>query len=146
MYAGGESPSSPPDQSESLVTIRRTSFQQREYDRILSEVRYYIDENYGDSSLSLDEFCVSKGHSRRSVQRALHSEGTSWRELLRARRLEAACGLLAGSELPIAVVAKHAGYSHSSHLGRALAEQLQISPVEYRASYRNEGDDNNGSG
>lgn len=125
---------------------QRRSSTEREYDRILAEVREYIDDNYDDSSLSLDDFCIAERYSRRSTQRALCYEGTSWRELLRAKRLAVAAQMLVDSELPIGVIAKRAGYSHSSHMGRAFSEDWQTTPAEYRSNHRHRGDDTNGAG
>jgi AraC-like DNA-binding protein len=127
------------------VKQRRASTK-RDYDEILASAREYIAENYDDSSLSLDDFCEAARCSRRSVQRALLDCGTSWRELLREKRLEVASGLLVDSELSIALIARRAGYSHSSHMGRAFCEQWKISPAEFRANHRHRGDDTNGAG
>lgn len=127
------------------MRTERTSTE-REYERITALVREYIDDNYDDSSLSLDDFCRAERYTRRSTQRALTYTGNTWRELLRAKRLSVACRLLAETELAIGIVARRAGYSHSSHMGRAFIEERQITPAEYRSQHRHRGDDVNGAG
>lgn len=55
---------------------------------------------------------------------------------LSASRLRWARGRLAGTALPIADIAQHAGYSEQSALTRALRREWAMTPAEYRRRHR----------
>jgi AraC-like DNA-binding protein len=70
--------------------------------------------------------------SPRSLQRQLAQHGTSFSELLWARRLRSAARTLASTDLPVAVVAEQCGFSDPSHLIRRFREAFGQNPAAWR--------------
>jgi AraC-like DNA-binding protein len=65
-----------------------------------------------------------------------HAFGLSPQAWLSSCRLRCARGQLAGTDLAIAQIAQHAGYSEQSALTRALRREWGMSPAEYRRRQR----------
>lgn len=67
----------------------------------------------------------------RTLQRRLHNEGISHRELLDDIRQEKAQQLLDTTALPIAEIAKHLGFSDASNFSRSFQRWIGVSPSQY---------------
>ncbi|WP_425052429.1 helix-turn-helix domain-containing protein [Psychromarinibacter sp. S121] len=74
--------------------------------------------------------------SRRSLQRALKSEGTTFREVRAQAIAERARALLTGSDLGVTMIAKTLGYDEPKSFRRAFRTWTGMSPADYRASQK----------
>ena len=108
-----------------------------EYDRIKHAAIKYVDQMYLHD-ISLGTFCDSYGWSPRKVQRALRAYGTSWREMLRSRRMKEAIVLLEETDLEVRHVAMRCGYLNPAQFARAFRSETGCKPREYRQNVRQE--------
>jgi AraC-like DNA-binding protein len=76
------------------------------------------------------------GLSGRSLRRRLESEGTSYRELVQARRYEQACTLLRNHAVALQDAAHALGFSDAAGFHRAFRRWTKLTPNEYRAGFR----------
>jgi len=74
--------------------------------------------------------------SPRTLQRALTTTGTSFRETSEEARVSAACKLLAETDLKVAAVAREVGFASLSGFVRMFRARLRISPSAYRSRIR----------
>ena len=81
------------------------------------------------------------GISKRSLQRRLQQQGTSYRELIGRARFDLACHLLRDSGLRVLNVAHALGYEDSSNFGRAFRQIAGMGPIEFRRTLRTTGSD-----
>lgn len=84
---------------------------------------------------SEDVVAKSFSMNRRTLNRRLQSEGTSFRRLLEEVRLEAARRMLRDSEAPVHRIACSLGYSGASAFGRAFRRWSGLSPHEWREAW-----------
>lgn len=106
---------------------------------ILAQVGAVIDDVLSrpspDSSLFNLEYCTGVlGIPRRSLQRALTEEGTSYRAMLLSKRMERACTLLREEKDAVSDIAHELGYSEAAAFVRAFRSVKKISPSKYRAN------------
>lgn len=76
------------------------------------------------------------GASIRTLQRRLRAEGASYGELIDRTRFESAVSLVGMSDVPIAEIARHLGYSESAPFSVAFRRWTGESPSHYRARMR----------
>ena len=60
--------------------------------------------------------------------------GMSIQEFLQRLRMEEACRLLAGSDLPLSQIAAAVGYRDSRHFSKVFRRYQSLSPKEFRKS------------
>jgi AraC-like DNA-binding protein len=72
--------------------------------------------------------------SPRTLQRRLELEGTTFSEVLDRARLEAARGLLADRDLPLAKVSARLGFSDVATFSRAFKRWTGMPPGQWRLS------------
>ena len=102
----------------------------------LRRVRALVEEELA-ADLSLDDLAGAAGLSRAHFARAFRaSTGQTPYAYLRARRVERARVLLAGTALPAAAVAAATGFSSPSHLGRVFRSICGVTPGRYRRQVR----------
>lgn len=82
--------------------------------------------------LSLADAACAIGLPVQSLQRRLQQAGTSWRELLHRRRVEAAKRLLLESRRSVADIAVATGYSESASFIRAFKSETGCTPTCFR--------------
>jgi AraC-like DNA-binding protein len=70
--------------------------------------------------------------SPRALDRQLHAQGTTFRELLKAARFEMASQLLMDTQLTIEALAETLGYSEISAFTRFFTRLTGLSPTEWR--------------
>jgi AraC-like DNA-binding protein len=75
---------------------------------------------------------------RRTLNRRLKAEGTTFRELLDEVRFEAACQLVDTARIPITEIAVSLGYSETSAFSRAFRRWSGATPVERRRTSQKE--------
>jgi AraC-like DNA-binding protein len=69
---------------------------------------------------------------RRTLNRRLKAEGTTFREVLDEVRFEAACQLIDTARIPMTEIAASLGYSETSAFSRAFRRWSGIAPVQRR--------------
>lgn len=69
--------------------------------------------------------------SRRSLQRQLADEGTSFSERLHRARIDAACALMTDRRLSLAEIAFCVGFSDQAHFSRLFHRYLDVPPSAY---------------
>lgn len=74
------------------------------------------------------------GVSLSTLARRLKSEGTSYSEILRMRRLSEAKHLLKNTNIPISEIALQLGYSETASFSRAFKSSSNLTPEKYRQS------------
>jgi AraC-like DNA-binding protein len=89
----------------------------------------------GGGSIELDAVARLLGASRRSLQRRLAEESTSFEAIRRAARIVAATDALR-SDAPLAEVAWRCGFSDLPHMARAIKASCGMSPGLLRAMLR----------
>lgn len=72
------------------------------------------------------------GMSLRSLQRALHAEGSGFRAVAQRARLDAALTLLVETDLPLADVAFCAGFADQAHFTRTVRRHADVPPSALR--------------
>jgi AraC-like DNA-binding protein len=85
-----------------------------------------------DGDPSLDRLAMLAGRSRRTMQRLLGAEGTSFVELLDEVRRDLALLRLTGTEVPVAAIAGGVGYKTPSSLSRAVRRWTESNPRRLR--------------
>jgi AraC-like DNA-binding protein len=105
--------------------------------RLYERVRALIAAEYR-RELTLARAARALASSPRQIQRAYEQSGeTTFREDLRARRLQVGAELLSGqAALRVEDVARLAGYGHVAHFTRAFRERYGHSPGAFRALAR----------
>lgn len=84
--------------------------------------------------LLLEEVAADLGVSVRHFRRLFtQSYGLSPHQFVLHRRVQLACELLTGTDLPLAEVALRCGFSDQGHLGRQFKKALGQSPGRYRS-------------
>jgi len=81
---------------------------------------------------SIAEVAAVSGMSQRSLQRQLHVEGTSFREVLDAQRREMALRFVRQSSISLCGLSQNLGYGHQSSLTRAVKRWTAESPRRLR--------------
>jgi AraC-like DNA-binding protein len=92
-----------------------------------------IHHHYRDASLAglAERYAVSVSH----LSRTIHAQtGSTFKELLRARRLERAAELLTATALPLSDILPLLGYDNSSYFHRIFRARYGCTPKEYRES------------
>ena len=95
-------------------------------------VRLQIEALLCEASLHIDTVAESLMMSRRSLQRALAEQGTSYSELLADTRAHEAIKRLQYSDEPITDIAFDLGYKDASNFTRAFRLRNGISPQHFR--------------
>ena len=99
----------------------------------VERIRAFLD---GQRATQLpDMFDASRelGISVRSLRRRLEEEGTSYRELTRAKLYDSACSMLRNPELTLQSIAHALGFADASTFHRAFKRWSGSTPAEYRA-------------
>ncbi len=95
-------------------------------------MKRYIDEHYSESELSVDTLSKELGYSNSYIFAILKKEGTSFRRLLTAKRMEEAERLLANPNGKIAEIAHEIGYEDPYYFSHCFKKYFGLSPQEYR--------------
>jgi AraC-like DNA-binding protein len=85
-----------------------------------------------DQETDIDGAARMAGLGRRSLQRLLEAEGTTYRALLERVRMERAHGLVGETELPLAQIGHSLGYSDQAHFTRAFNRHFGATPSRMR--------------
>jgi len=97
-------------------------------DSLVQLMKTYLPSGYPSVDLATELVGVSK----RSLQRRLREQGTSYREVIRRARFELACHLLRDPGLRVLDVAYALGYEDPSNFGRSFRQIAGMGPEEFR--------------
>lgn len=99
----------------------------------MAQVKMYIGEHYGESTLSLVEVADHIGMSPAWFSTLFKEKsGCNFKEYVDLIRLERAKELLEGTETKIEFVAQKVGYNSSYSFSRFFKKHMGVSPKEYR--------------
>jgi AraC family transcriptional activator of tynA and feaB len=93
----------------------------------------WIDDHLFDPDLSSEAIARAHAVSVRTLYRAFRGESRTLAEVIRLRKLERACDLLADPRYSITWVSDLLNFANPSHFSRAFSEHFGISPSDYRA-------------
>lgn len=97
-------------------------------DQLRIAVSGYVSNRYP----SIDLAAEMLGTSKRSLQRSLYEEGTTYARLVRGVRVGLAQDMLARSDDPIVHIAGQVGYTDHTHFTRAFRQVFGLTPTDYR--------------
>ena len=100
---------------------------------LAAEILQYIEANLSDGRLSVEHlaetFHYAPGHIWRIIRTAT---GRPPVQYINARRLDAACKLLATTDRPVSVIASMTGFRSASYFSRVFRRAFGRTPSEYR--------------
>ena len=91
------------------------------------KIMAYINEHYGDSSLS-----VTSAAEAFSMSSSYFSLDVTFSKYLEGLRIEKACELIRNSDLNIEAIATEVGYTSSLSFRRAFKKVMGMPPSSYR--------------
>ncbi|WP_373522823.1 two-component regulator propeller domain-containing protein [Aquiflexum sp.] len=101
-------------------------------EKFLEKIQNIVDEDLGDSNLTVDEFCKKLGMSRMQLHRKLTAlTGLSTSAFIRDQRLRLALQRLEKSGDSISEIAYAVGFSSPSYFIKCFKETYQMTPNEY---------------
>lgn len=109
---------------ESQNSAARSSLTESAYILILGMI--------ADGNVSLDRLAFCSGRSRRSLQRMLAAEGTSFASLLDAARQDQVLGHLIDTHASVSSIGNGAGFRSASSVTRAVRRWTDASPRQIR--------------
>ena len=95
-------------------------------------LRSLVKAHLADGSLKIDELAEIAGISKRSLQRNLTENCSSFSQIMQEARFETACMHLDNLSMKIKDVAAALGYANSTHFSRYFRRHSGISPRQYR--------------
>ncbi|OYU35442.1 AraC family transcriptional regulator [Novosphingobium sp. PASSN1] len=95
-------------------------------------VKALIEDAPLDAPPPLAELAAQLNLSVPTLHRRLAAEGTSWRALVAANRMETAARLLRTSRRNVSMIALDVGFAESASFTRAFARHFGVSPGRYR--------------
>ena len=110
-----------------LIAIRRIE------GTFASQVSHLIAKRLGNGSFDISDAARELGLSRRTLQRKLASESTSFREVVRIHRARMAEALLTTGAAPVTTIAHHVGYGDATAFSRAFKSWHKSSPRAFRS-------------
>ena len=92
----------------------------------------YIDSNYTNPTLSLDDIANSLHYSVSYIYNILKKNNISFNKYLTSIRMEKAKVLLLDPNNKIINIASQVGYSDPYYFSHCFKKAFKVSPVEYR--------------
>lgn len=102
---------------------------------LMESARILVAGMIADGNPSMDRLSMLAGRSRRTLQRLLASEGTSYAELIDRVRAELALSQLKGSGDSVSSIAARVGFRSTASLTRAARRWANACPREIRQEY-----------
>lgn len=110
----------------------RSLYQQ---DDIAAQLKRKLADLLARGEANADAACRALKLSRRTLQRRLHAEKTSFQRILREVRAELAINYLSDARLRILEIAMLLGYSNLSSFTTAFKSWYDLPPAEYRQKF-----------
>ncbi|PRY53175.1 signal transduction histidine kinase [Arcticibacter pallidicorallinus] len=108
-----------------------------ENEKLIKRVLLYIEDNLNNPQLSVEAMARNLSMSRASLyNKILEITGMSPVEFIRSVKLEKAIVLLEQSDLSIAQIAYHVGFSTPNYFARSFKAKYNMVPSEYLANRR----------
>jgi AraC-like DNA-binding protein len=108
------------------------------YNQISIQVRNWVFlQTTRLGEVNIDDFCKEFGYSRRTVQRVLTRNNTSFRKMLMRVRMVEAARLIRGTELDLSEIAVKVGYTSTEHFVKVFKRECKVSPAAYMKLNRN---------
>ena len=104
-------------------------------DNLAAQLRRRLAELLAAGESNADAACRALKLSRRTLQRRLRAEKTSFQEILREVRAELAINYLSDKRLKALEVAMLLGYSNISSFTTAFKSWYDMPPAEYRQKF-----------
>ena len=104
-------------------------------DDIAGQLKRKLAELMARGEANADAACRALKLSRRTLQRRLHAEKTSFQRVLREVRAELAVNYLSDARLKLREIAMLLGYSNISSFTTAFKSWYDMPPAEYRHKY-----------
>jgi AraC-like DNA-binding protein len=104
-------------------------------DNLAAQLRRRLAELLAAGESNADAACRALKLSRRTLQRRLRAEKTSFQEILREVRAELAVNYLSDKRLKALEVAMLLGYSNISSFTTAFKSWYDMPPAEYRQKF-----------
>jgi AraC-like DNA-binding protein len=103
---------------------------------LVDSARILIAGMLEDGLVTIDRLALCAAMSRRTMQRHLAAEGTSFAKLLDSVRADLALSSLSGSAESICEISRHVGYRTPSSLTRAVRRWSEANPREIRRQHK----------
>ncbi len=104
-------------------------------DDIAGQLKRKLADLMARGEANADAACRALKLSRRTLQRRLHAEKTSFQTVLREVRAELAVNYLSDARLKLREIAMLLGYSNISSFTTAFKSWYDMPPTEYRHKY-----------
>ncbi len=112
---------------------RLDNLEDSRYLGIVNEAKKYIQENYADSSLSVERLAEVAGYSDKYFSKIFKEvSGSLPSEYIRLVRIERAKELLGNKNIKISEVYGKVGFVNSSHFFTSFKNEIGMTPSEYR--------------
>lgn len=123
------------DAPETLIsrTDVEMEIRHRRAERPIDRLEAIIALRLLDRDCDIDGAARMAGLGRRSLQRMIEAEGTTYRALLERVRMARARDLIAETDAPLAEIAFMTGYSDPAHFTRAFRRSAGVTPSQFRA-------------
>lgn len=106
--------------------------QGKQRDSIVARARRALCVMLVSGNASEGELALALAVHRRTLNRRLRSEGTTFREVLDDVRFDIACQMLRSNEAPVAQIASSLAYGSASAFSRAFRRRCGINPSQWR--------------
>ena len=104
-----------------------------EDDMLMKRIVSYMEDNLGNSDLTIDDIAQAVAMSRTSLHRKMKQlVGTSPMEFLREARIRKAAKMLATTTKNISEIAYQCGFSDPKYFSKCFRQTLGDTPTEYR--------------
>lgn len=108
------------------------SHQKQETERVID----YINSNYHNASLSLEDACREVGLNRNKLSDILKKNvGMTFSSYVNEIRLKEACRLLIETDLQVVEISINIGFGNVSHFNKVFKQAYQKTPLEYRREH-----------
>jgi AraC-like DNA-binding protein len=99
---------------------------------LVAGLRRFVRATLAEGMVSGDEAARRLNLNRRTLNRRLRAQGTTFQRILDDVRFEVACKLLADAARPMSEVCARLGYRERSTFGRAFRRWSGTSPLRWR--------------
>jgi len=96
------------------------------------QIKQYIENNYTESTLGLDDVANELGYSVSYISAILKKNDTSFTKYLTDIRMEKAKSLLADNNSKLIAIAAAVGYEDPYYFSHCFKKYYGVSPIEYR--------------
>ncbi|MCV6614285.1 MAG: AraC family transcriptional regulator [Cellvibrionaceae bacterium] len=124
------------ESARTLPNLLRQYLEKRHQDELLKQVQHIVFILLPSCNCSLDSVARAIGYSKRTLQRRLREEGTSFQELIDEVRHQLSLDYLSEPHYRLIDVAAVLGYSELSAFTRSFKRWQGISPQQWRQQLR----------